>query len=137
VLTAGDRYGARDLGAGRVIAVDFSSPNIAKLFHVGHLRGTLLGAALIRVFQYLGYRTTGINHIGDWGTQFGKLLVAYRKWGDQGELEKHAVSHLQELYVRFHQESDAGLEDEARSAFRALEAGDAEARRLWEQFRAA
>ncbi len=137
VADAGDRYGASDTGEGRTICIDFSSPNIAKLFHVGHLRGTLLGAALIRVFRFLGYSTTGINHLGDWGTQFGKLLVAYRKWGQDEALKRHAVSHLQEIYVRFHQEADPALEDEARRAFRDLESGEPEARRLWELFRSA
>jgi arginyl-tRNA synthetase len=137
VLAGGDRYGGSEIGAGRTICIDFSSPNIAKLFHVGHLRGTLLGAALSRVFRYLGYSTTGINHLGDWGTQFGKLLVAYRRWGDPQQLSEHAVSHLQDLYVRFHKEADAQLETEARSAFKSLETGDPEARRLWELFRSA
>lgn len=137
VSAQSNRYGARDLGSGRVICIDFSSPNIAKLFHVGHLRGTLLGAALGRAFRFLGYRVTGINHLGDWGTQFGKLLVAYRNWGDDGELERQAVTHLQDIYVRFHQETNPALEEEARRAFRDLEAGQPEARRLWELFRSA
>lgn len=137
VAEAGDRFGASNVGQGKSVCIDFSSPNIAKLFHVGHLRGTLLGASLGRVFRYLGYSVAGINHLGDWGTQFGKLLVAYRLWGKDAELRDHAVSHLQDIYVRFHQESTPALEDEARRAFRDLEAGTPEARRLWELFRSA
>ena len=133
----GERYGASSAGRGQSICIDFSSPNIAKLFHVGHLRGTLLGAALARVFRFLGYDVIGINHLGDWGTQFGKLLVAYRLWGQDEALREGAVSHLQEIYVRFHQESTPALEDEARRAFRDLEAGEPEARRLWDLFRSA
>jgi arginyl-tRNA synthetase len=135
VRSAGDHYGAQTTGGGKTICVDFSSPNIAKMFHVGHLRSTLVGAALVRVFQFLGHPTVGINHLGDWGTQFGKLLVAFRKWGDTEGLKQQPVAYLQGLYVRFHQETTPEMEAEAREAFRQLESGDQETRTLWQTFR--
>lgn len=137
VLRRGAKYGSSDRGAGKTICIDFSSPNIAKMFHVGHLRSTLIGAALMRVFGYLGHPTVGINHIGDWGTQFGTLLVAYRLWGDEEQLKSRAVAYLYELYVRYHKEAESNpdLKEDARSAFRALENGDADARALWQSFR--
>ena len=131
----GDRYGASTAGSGKTICVDFSSPNIAKMFHVGHLRSTLVGAALVRVFGYLGHPTVGINHLGDWGTQFGKLLVAFRKWGNTENLKQQPVAYLQELYVRFHKETTDDMEAGAREAFRLLETGDKETRALWQMFR--
>ena len=138
-LAAGERYGFSDDGSGKTVVIDFSSPNTAKHFHLGHLRSTVIGAALGRLFRAQGYRVVGINYLGDWGTQFGKLIVAFRKWGEEARLEAAPVAHLNDLYVRFHEEAEreAGLEDEARAAFKALEAGDAEARALWERFRAA
>jgi arginyl-tRNA synthetase len=137
VLRRGPEFGSSDRGAGKTICIDFSSPNIAKMFHVGHLRSTLIGAALQRIFAYLGHPTVGVNHIGDWGTQFGKLLVAYKHWGDDAQLKSRAVAYLYELYVKFHAEakSNPALEEDARTAFRALENGDPEARALWQSFR--
>lgn len=137
ILSRGALYGSSDRGAEKTICIDFSSPNIAKMFHVGHLRSTLIGAALIRVFRHLGHPTVGINHIGDWGTQFGTLLVAYKLWGDEEELKSRAVAYLYELYVRFHKEleSNPDLKEDARTAFRDLENGDADARALWQSFR--
>jgi arginyl-tRNA synthetase len=137
ILGRGRDYGASQRGCGRTICLDYSSPNIAKMFHVGHLRSTLIGAALVRTFNHLGHPTVGINHIGDWGTQFGKLLVAFARWGDESRLKERPVEYLYELYVRFHQAADAEpeLETQARDAFRRLEAGDAQARDLWQKFR--
>lgn len=137
VLSEGAQYGMSRQGEGKTICIDYSSPNIAKMFHVGHLRSTLIGAALIRVFRFLGHPAVGINHIGDWGTQFGKLLVAYRRWGDEARLKSQPVEYLYELYVRFHKESEQApeLEEEARAAFSKLEQGDADARGLWQKFR--
>lgn len=137
IMTAEADYGKSRAGNGRTICIDYSSPNIAKMFHVGHLRSTLIGAALVRVFQHLGHPTVGINHIGDWGTQFGKLLVAYRAWGDEHRLKQQPVEYLYELYVRFHKEAESseGLEGQARTAFADLEQGDPDARALWQQFR--
>jgi arginyl-tRNA synthetase len=125
------------VGRGKTVVIDYSSPNIAKPFGIGHLRSTVIGNALSRIFQFLGYRTIGINHIGDWGTQFGKLITAYRRWGDDDDLVHDPIRYLYDLYVRFHSEaeSDPSLEDEAREWFSRLEGGHPEARELWERFR--
>lgn len=137
VLARGDDYGKSDVGNGKTVVLDFSSPNIAKPFHVGHLRSTIIGHSLARIFESLGFKTVRINHLGDWGTQFGKLIVAYRRWGDRARLEAEPIRELLDLYVRFHQEAenDPSLEDEARAAFKALEDGGVEETRLWQEFR--
>jgi arginyl-tRNA synthetase len=134
----GDRYGGDEAERGTV-AIDLSSPNIAKPMSVGHLRSTVIGDALRRILSFLGYRTVGINHLGDWGTQFGKVIYAFREWGDPAALRgDDAIKHLLELYVRFHREEkdNPEMEDRGREWFRRLENGDPEALRLWEQFRA-
>ena len=131
---AGDQYGGSTEGAGKTVVLDFSSPNIAKPFHVGHLRSTILGAAVQRLHQALGYETVGINHIGDWGSQFGKLVAAIQRWGDEVDLEGDPIAALLELYVRFHREEkdDPTLAEEGRAAFRELESGeDGEVRKIW------
>lgn len=137
ILTRGEEYGRADLGQGRTVVLDYSSPNIAKPFHVGHLRSTIIGHSLARIFESLGYKTVRINHLGDWGTQFGKLIVAYRKYGAPERLAQEPIRELLDLYVRFHQdaEEDPSLEDEARAAFKALEDGGEEETRLWQEFR--
>jgi len=124
----------RDI-AGQTIVFDYSSPNIAKPFSVGHLRSTIIGQANLNCHQAIGYKTVGINHIGDWGTQFGKLIVAIKKWGDEDKIKKDPIASLNKLYIRFHNETekDPKLEDEAREWFAKLENNDAEARRLWEK----
>lgn len=130
----GARYGGSDEGGGRVVLIDFSSPNIAKPMHVGHLRSTIIGAALQRIHDLLGYRTVGINHVGDWGSQFGKLVVALQRWGHTIDLETDPIRALLALYVRFHEEveRDASLDDAARAAFRELESGEeGEVRATW------
>jgi arginyl-tRNA synthetase len=134
-IALGPAYGASDEGAGRVIAIDYSSPNIAKPFHVGHLRSTIIGGALYRLFRRLGYRPVGINHLGDWGTQFGKQIVALKRWGKPGDVKD--LSALNALYVKYHQEEalDPKLADEARDWFRRQEAGDPEAVELWRAIR--
>ncbi len=134
VFAEGDRYGGSDEGAGRSVCIDFSSVNIAKPFHVGHLRSTVIGNALYRIYEHMGYRCVGINHLGDWGTQFGKMLCAYRKWGDRAEIDRDGVAGLVKLYVRFHEEAegDPSLNDEARAWFKRIEDGDAEAVELYE-----
>jgi len=131
-----ERYGSSDLGKGKTIIIDYSSPNIAKPFSVGHLRSTIIGQALHNILSWLGYRVIGDNHLGDWGTQFGKLLCAYELWGSAAELSRNPTGHLLELYVRFHQEvaKDPGLEVRARDWFRRLETGDPAARDRWQQF---
>lgn len=137
ILARGSDYGKADIGQGKTIVLDFSSPNIAKPFHVGHLRSTIIGHSLARIFESLGYATVRINHLGDWGTQFGKLIVAYRMWGDPARLEVDPIRELLNLYVRFHQEaeSDPSLEEKARAAFKALEDGGEEETEIWRKFR--
>ncbi|MCY0895284.1 MAG: arginine--tRNA ligase [Alicyclobacillaceae bacterium] len=123
-------------GTGEVVAIDYSSPNIAKPFGVGHLRSTIIGEALHRMLKADGYRPVGINHLGDWGTQFGKNIVAYLKWGDEATVRANPVRELFALYVRFHQEAQSHpeLDEEARMWFKKLEDGDEEAVRLWKWF---
>ena len=137
VLSSGNAFGESDIGEGRTMLVEYSSPNIAKSFGIHHLRSTVVGNSLKRVFKKLGYNTVGINYLGDWGTQFGKMIVAYRLWGQDLTLDAGALNELVKLYVRFHDEAeqDPELNDKARKAFRDLEAGDADARELWDKFR--
>lgn len=136
VLSRGERYGSQDVGKGRTIVIDFSSPNIAKPFHIGHLRSTMIGNALYKIFSFMGYKCVGVNHLGDWGTQFGKLIVAFKKWGDEETVKEEKIAELLRLYVKFHDEAEKQpeLEDEARAWFVRLEQGDEEAHRLWKWF---
>lgn len=136
-LAEGERFGTAQSGAGKTCVLDYSSPNIAKPFSVGHLRSTVIGAALNRIHRALGYRTVAINHLGDWGTQFGKLFLAFKTWGDEQELAARGVNYLKDIYVRIEAEIKANPArgDEARAWFRKLETGDAEARALWKRFR--
>jgi arginyl-tRNA synthetase len=133
----GDNYGSSDEGQGKTILIDFSSPNIAKPFGVGHLRTTVIGNSLYHIFTRLGFKVVRINHLGDWGTQFGKVILAYRMWGEEKEFEQDPIATLYDLYVRFHneEEKNPGLEEEARAWFKRLEDGDKEAIGLWEKFR--
>jgi len=121
-----------------VIVIDYSSPNIAKRFSVGHIRSTVIGASLRRLFRFLGDDVEGINHLGDWGTQFGKMIYAYLHYGDEGMLDEDPIAKLQELYVRFHDEEklNPSLSDEAREIFLELEKGNPTYLALWEQFKA-
>jgi len=137
ILTQGNHFGDSDLGRGETYLVEYSSPNIAKPFGIGHLRSTIIGHSLRRIYKKLGYNAIGINYPGDWGTQFGKMIVAFRKWGSKDTLHGDAVKKLLELYVRFHQEAheNPSLDEEARSAFKELEDGDADATALWEKFK--
>jgi arginyl-tRNA synthetase len=133
----GDNYGSSNIGEGKTICVEYSSPNIAKPFHVGHLFTTAIGNSLYKLFKKEGYKVEGLNHLGDWGTQFGKLISAYKRWGNEEELEKDAIAELLRIYVKFHDEAekDPLLEDEGRAYFKALEDGDKEAEALWKRFR--
>ncbi|OAS16457.1 arginine--tRNA ligase [Paenibacillus oryzisoli] len=133
---SGERYGSQNLGQGKTVVIDYSSPNIAKPFHVGHLRSTVIGNAIYQIHTFLGYRCVGINHLGDWGTQFGKLIVAYQLWGSKEAVNERAIDELLELYVKFHDEAeeDPTLEDQARSWFTKMEHGDQEALALWQWF---
>lgn len=132
-----ERYGSSNIGEGKKVIVEFSSPNIAKPFHIGHIRTTVIGNALYKIYTYLGFDTVAINHLGDYGTQFGKLIVAYKKWGKKELIEKEPIKELLKLYVQFHKEAetDSTLEDEARSWFKKLEDGDKEAYDLWKWFK--
>ncbi len=134
ILQKGDSYGASTLGSGKKVVVEYSSPNIAKPFTVGHLRSTVIGDAIARILQFSGYRVIKDNHIGDWGTQFGKQLAALKKWGNDQEIESNSnrVKALVALYVKFHEEAEKNpeLEQEAREWFRRLEEGDNEANEM-------
>lgn len=137
VLHQGDQYGSSDEGQGRVICIDYSSINIAKRFHIGHLSTTMIGNALYKIYEHLGYKCVGINHLGDWGTQFGKMIAAYLKWGDREQVERDGVNALVALYVRFHKEAEAdpALEDEGRLWFKKIEDGDPQAVEIFTWFK--
>jgi len=137
ILEERERYGSKPIGQGKTIVIDYSAPNIAKPFHVGHLRSTVIGNSLRKIFEFMGYRCIGVNHLGDWGTQFGKLIVAYKLWGNKEEVEAHGIKELLRLYVKFHEEAekDPKLEDEARNWFARMEKGDSEALKLWQWFK--
>jgi arginyl-tRNA synthetase len=137
ILEDGNNYGASNIGEGKTVCVEYSSPNIAKPFHVGHLFTTAIGNALYKMFKKEGYETVGLNHLGDWGTQFGKLISAYKRWVDEAALEKKPIDELLRIYVKFHEEAekDPALDDEARLNFKKLENGDEEATALWTRFR--
>ncbi len=128
ILTEKENFGSSKEGAGKTVCIDYSSINIAKPFHIGHLSTTVLGGALYRIFNFLGYNAVGINHLGDYGTQFGKLISAYKRWGDKETIEKGGIRALNELYVKFHQEAEEHPEydDEARAYFKKIEQGDEE-----------
>lgn len=139
VITAASApgYGQGTDGAGRTLGIDYSAPNIAKPFGIGHLRSTVIGNALRRIHAFLGWDVIGVNHLGDWGTQFGKLMAAFERWGDEARMQSEPIRHLYDLYVRFHQEAEdnPALEEEGRAWFRRLEQQDADAVRYWERFR--
>lgn len=135
IAQKGEKYGSSDVGAGRTICIDYSSVNIAKPFHIGHLSTTVLGSALYKIFNFLGYKAVGINHLGDYGTQFGKLIRAYKRWGNREEVEKGGIHAINDLYVRFNNEADEDMEKEAREYFRLIESGDKEANDLFEWFK--
>ena len=135
IAQKGEKYGSSDVGAGRTICIDYSSVNIAKPFHIGHLSTTVLGSALYKIFNFLGYKAVGINHLGDYGTQFGKLISAYKRWGNREEVEKGGIHAINDLYVRFNNEADEDMEKEAREYFRRIESGDKEANDLFEWFK--
>lgn len=132
-----DRFGSSDLGQNRKVIVEFSSPNIAKPFHIGHIRSTVIGNSIYKIYDFLGYDTVRINHLGDYGTQFGKMIVSYRRWGNEEDVTKEPIKTLLGYYVKFHEESekDPSLEDEARDVFTKLENGAPEETRLWQWFR--
>ena len=132
-----DRFGSSDEGNGKTICLDYSSINIAKRFHIGHLSSTMIGHSLKRIYDFLGYQTVGINHLGDWGTQFGKMVCAYKKWGNKEDVEARGIDAMTELYVRFHKEveKDPALEDEGRAWFKKIEDNDPEAMEIFRWFK--
>lgn len=137
VLEEGDRFGSSDLGKGKTAIVEYSSPNIAKPFHIGHIRTTIIGDSIKRIYKHLGYNVEAINHLGDYGTQFGMMIEAYKLWGDDEIIEKNPIPELVKLYVRINQEAETNKEllDNSREWFRKLESGDEEAVALWQWFR--
>lgn len=137
VIQAGADYGQQDEGHGQNITIDLSSPNIAKPFSVGHLRSTVIGDAISNIYKKMGYNTIKINHLGDWGKQFGLLMVAYKKWGSKEAVEANPIDELLKLYVRINAEieNDPALDEEGRLWFKKLEDGDPEATELWQWFR--
>ncbi|MBU5299059.1 arginine--tRNA ligase [Clostridium sporogenes] len=137
VLSEKEKYGSSKVGEGKNVVVEYSSPNIAKPFHIGHLFTTAIGNALYKILSFEGYNCIGINHLGDWGTQFGKLISAYRRWVDEEALEKDAIGELLRIYVKFHEEAekDPELEKEARLNFKNLEDGSEEETELWNRFK--
>ncbi len=132
-----DNFGGSTIGEGQTICIDYSSPNVAKNFHVGHLRTTIIGNSLYKIYSKLGYNVVRINHLGDWGTQFGKLIVAYKAWGDEETVKRDGVGELMKLYVKFHDEAEKNpaLNDEARAWFAKMEQGDEEALKIWQWFK--
>jgi arginyl-tRNA synthetase len=137
VLSQKDKYGSSNIGEGKNVVVEFSSPNIAKPFHIGHLYTTAIGNALYKMMAFEGYNTIGVNHLGDWGTQFGKLIVAYERWVDEEALEKEPIQELLRIYVKFHEEAekDPSLEDLARMHFKRLEDGCEKEVKLWQRIK--
>ncbi len=141
IIKEGDQYGNRNIGEGKNVIIEFSSPNIAKPFHVGHAFTTILGNSLANIYTRLGYNVIRFNHLGDYGTQFGKLITAYRLWGDEQAMQDNPIDELTRIYVKFHdeckvsQEREKELEDTARDNFRKLEEGEEEEVALWKRFR--
>lgn len=133
----GKNFGGSDVGQKRKVIVEFSSPNIAKPFHIGHIRSTVIGNSIYKLYDFIGYDAVRINHLGDYGTQFGKMIVSYRRWGNEADVRKEPIKTLLGYYVKFHEEAenDPSLEDEAREVFTKLENGQPEEKELWQWFR--
>lgn len=136
-LSEGERYGSDDSGAGKTVVLDYSSINIAKRFHIGHLSTTMIGNSLYRLHKFFGWNAVGVNHLGDWGTQFGKMIAAYKRWGDHDTVAAGGVDEMVKLYVRFNQEAklDPALDDEGRAWFKKIEDGDPEALEIFGWFK--
>lgn len=132
-----ENFGSSDIGNDKTICIDYSSPNVAKNFHVGHLRTTIIGNSLYKIYSKLGYNVVRINHLGDWGTQFGKLIVAYKAWGNEETVKENGIAELMRLYVKFHEEAEKNpeLNDQARAWFNKMENGDEEALKIWQWFK--
>ena len=136
-LNEGERYGADDSGVGKTVVMDYSSINIAKRFHIGHLSTTMIGNSLYRLHKFFGWNAVGVNHLGDWGTQFGKMIAAYKRWGDHDTVAAGGVDEMVKLYVRFNAEAEAdpALNDEGRAWFKKIEDGDPEALEIFNWFK--
>ena len=132
-----EEYGKSKIGEGKKIVIDYSSPNIAKPFHIGHLRSTVIGGALYKIYKHLGYNVTGINHLGDYGTQFGKLIEGYKLWGEEYNIEENPIDELTKIYIRINQlcKEDKSVLEACRNNFKKLEDGDEYCTKLWERFR--
>jgi arginyl-tRNA synthetase len=130
-------YGRSEIGKGKTVCLDFSSPNIAKRFHLGHLGTTVIGNSLRNIYNFCSYKTVAINHLGDWGTQFGKLIVAYKRWSSKERVDERGINELVDIYVRFNEEEkdNKSLSDEAREAFAQLENGNREYLKIWQYFK--
>ena len=130
-------YGSSNIGDGKNVVIDYSSPNIAKPFHIGHLRSTVIGNALYKIYKFLGYNTTGINHLGDYGTQFGKLIEGYKRWGEEYNIEENPIDELTKIYIRINNlcKEDESVLEECRNNFKKLEDGDEYCTEIWQKFR--
>ncbi len=137
ILSKGDKYGASDIGNGKTVCIDYSSINIAKPFHIGHLSTTVIGSALCKIYRFLGYSVVGINHLGDYGTQFGKLIVAFKKWSSEQAVIEGRLKELSRIYVKFHEQAkvEPELDDMARHYFKLIEDGDEESNKLFNLFK--
>ncbi len=137
IIDKGDSFGSDTVGEGKTVCIDYSSINIAKPFHIGHLSTTVIGSALCKIFRFLGYKVVGINHLGDYGTQFGKLIVAYKKWSSEQAVKTDRLKELTRIYVKFHDEAkiDPTLDDQARRYFKLIEDGDKESNELFNLFK--
>lgn len=132
-----EEYGKSDIGKGKKIVIDYSAPNIAKPFHIGHLRSTVIGGALYNIYKYLGYNVTGVNHLGDYGTQFGKLIEGYKLWGQEYNIEENPIEELTKIYIRINEacKEDEQVLENCRNNFKKLEDGDEYCTKIWEKFR--
>ena len=130
-------YGKSEIGKGKNVVIDYSAPNIAKPFHIGHLRSTVIGGALYNIYKYLGYNVTGINHLGDYGTQFGKLIEGYKRWGKEYNIDENPIDELTKIYIRINEacKEDEKILEECRNNFKKLEDGDPYCKELWEKFK--
>ena len=132
-----ENYGSSNIGNGKNIVIDYSSPNIAKPFHIGHLRSTVIGNSIYKIYKFLGYNCIGINHIGDWGTQFGKLIEGYKRWGNEYNIEEKPIDELTKIYIRINNlcKEDENVLENCRNNFKKLEDGDEYCVTLWKKFK--
>ena len=137
IYEKGEKYGATNIGKDQNVIVEFSSPNIAKPFHIGHLRNTVIGNALYNIYKFLGYNVTGINHLGDYGTQFGKMIEGYKLWGNEYSFDEHPIDDMLDLYVRINNlcKEDENVLNECRENFRKLENNDEFCLNIWNRFK--